>query len=454
LAVGDEMTFVGVTFASSSRSSAQNTNFVVPLVHVTQLIHEFSSMESAGNDNGKASLAAMPASMMTEESTGAPTETPTIAQAVAKPSKSKHARFPHTMLRIAPFNTLVREANDVLYNSSGGCSKGVFLTRIDRDSLLRYADPPVQEHSFVFAIDDIELDKFGMGRVSNDFFLGDRITFQSLAPLLHPSIAEPIHLKSCFEGKESIHTISLKWKKEYENGVPYIPEPYFEEQWTDFEVFGDLTIMQMVKDHITTFGKQSNPLVQRWLSPGEPLEPKLIITDVQKGTYAQRVLSEGMVIKTLNGHNVSTLKDFRDHFSPADKVWELETLTKVVYKVNFALALKNQLLASQSRPYLRTPALLDAVKTIERNVAARTSAAKQLERLPTNNATAAAGNGTIDEAVHVTKPRSPSLDPKLKKKANAAVGDKHTNAAEEALLQAQRHPSFGARLLRVEAPRG
>lgn len=74
-----------------------------------------------------------------------------------------------------------------------------------------------------------------------------------------------------------------------------------------------------------------------------------------------------MVISTLNGHNISTLKDFRDHFNPEGAAWELETDRGLLYTVNFRDEVKKQLAASarvESNRYLMTKTLTEALEKL------------------------------------------------------------------------------------------
>merc|ERR1719379_2979843 len=67
-----------------------------------------------------------------------------------------------------------------------------------------------------------------------------------------------------------------------------------------------------------------------------------------------------MIVKRVNGQNVSTLSDFRKHFSPKDAEWELETDDGVLYSVDFRGELQNQqarATADERSRYLLTPAV-------------------------------------------------------------------------------------------------
>jgi hypothetical protein len=102
------------------------------------------------------------------------------------------------------------------------------------------------------------------------------------------------------------------------------------------------------------------PSYDRWLTPENIKEPKLLVTRVQPGGYAATVLSRGMVLSTVNGEKVKTLEDYRRVFEkPNSSVWSLETERGVVYNVDFTDAMHDQLERVQSgEKFLMTPAVM------------------------------------------------------------------------------------------------
>merc|ERR1712135_167722 len=71
-----------------------------------------------------------------------------------------------------------------------------------------------------------------------------------------------------------------------------------------------------------------------------------MVSHVTPGTYASRVLTEGMVVAKVNGHDVSNLADFRSSFDSNSTSWMLETDRGVLYHVDFEKMLTEQLLAA------------------------------------------------------------------------------------------------------------
>merc|ERR1719310_1424008 len=114
--------------------------------------------------------------------------------------------------------------------------------------------------------------------------------------------------------------------------------------------------MQLTVNHVIELLRSGDhPTLGRWLLPENQMRPRLLITHVEKGTYASRVLSPGMVVQAINGQNVSTLTDARRAFAPEGATWELETDQGLVFSEKFHEALAKQLVEAATvsgRQYL------------------------------------------------------------------------------------------------------
>jgi len=265
-------------------------------------------------------------------------------------------------MRLAPIGALAVHANPALY-TFGGCKEGVFVSHVSKRSALYTAKPRVEEMSFIMSVDGVSLDGFGMGRMK-DRFLGDPLPFQSLMQIKESS-EDPVELITCKNKTITKHTVSMAWKPDYEPGIRMITEPHFEPDAADYEIFADVTVMQMTQNHVASLIASGGvpPSYGRWLLEDNEVTPRLIITKVQDGTYASTVLAPGMVVASINGHNVSSLKDFRQHFEPADGLWRLVTERSSMLVVAFAEAFAEQLLGyKQGRSFLLTPAVTKAAQ--------------------------------------------------------------------------------------------
>lgn len=280
------------------------------------------------------------------------------------PAKNSSQKTVHISLKWAPLGAVSVEANDVLYNISGGCSKGVYIAKIEKRSVLKTANPPVEEGSFIEAVAGVPLDSFGMGRM--DGFLGDPVPYDGIMQL-GEHVEDPVNLTICRRGKQTHHVASMVWNASaYQTGIKAVTEPHFHPEDVDFEYFNDVAVMQMTLNHVLELLKGGRPAtLGRWLLPENIAEPRLIVSYVKSGTYASRVLAPGMVISSLNGHNVTTLRDFRTHFQPHGDIWRMETERGVVYTSNFQQALHKQLTMVQAGPefsFLKTQAFIAAVQ--------------------------------------------------------------------------------------------
>jgi len=433
-AKADDLQVIGVNFASSVSEGAQNVNYVVPTAHLLQVLNEFAQLKAAlsREANETQNLASDEVKLASETITHSQAflaakdrpsdsmkpigshseEIEQISKAVLHMNGDGQKKsYPHFQLRIAPIDAIGIEANEALYNTSGGCHKGVFLSRILPTSALRLAKPPVPERSFLTAVDSVALDSFGMGRTAN--FLGDPTPFESLMTL-REKVSDPVTLVVCQQGKETKHVVSIRWRPEYSVAVNDVEEPHFEDKALDFETFAGVTLMQMTSNHIVELLKAGRPqTLSRWLLVENQEKPRLIITHVEEGTYASRVLTPGMVLEKVNGKNVSTLAQLREAFVPKGIAWTMESDRGLIFSVKWRDTLAEQVTNALSTPgkqYLLSPATLNASKTMklldlgDSGHAAGPLAdifSNQKAQVQFNMAAAIGGNG--DEKKHISK---------------------------------------------------
>lgn len=402
-AKAEDLQIIGVNFASSVSEGAQNVNYVVPTVHIQQVLHEFQHLKATLFAEAKATATGshLPTQVDTANSSASDAPPATVGSASSSeaspatlsrrlrlhsPARRKlkqdvgqhhpltsddllhmqaksEKAYPHFQLRIAPIDAIGIEASEALYDNSGGCHQGVFLSRILPTSALHSAEPPVHERSFLTVVDNVTLDSFGMGRTEN--FLGDPTPFESLMTL-RERIDDPVSLTTCQHGKETKHVVSIRWRPQYSVAVEDVEEPHFESKYMDFDVFAGVTFMQMTVNHIVELLKAGRPqTLSRWLLIENQEVPRLVITHVEEGTYASRVLTSGMVVQQVNGQNVSTLSDLRQKFHPKGMAWTLETDRGLIFTVGYKDSLTEQVTSAVSSPgrrYLLSPAPLAAAK--------------------------------------------------------------------------------------------
>jgi hypothetical protein len=228
------------------------------------------------------------------------------------------------------------------------------------------ADPPVPWQSFLVSVNGVELDKFGMG--SNPKYISDFVQFTDLVWMVE-SISKNFSFTTCKEGHETKHTASLSWHPEFDKGIVSVEEATFAE--IQYEVFGDLTIMEMTQNHIEEFFMSSGGVLAHWVHADVSYSPRLIVSAMAPGSYAEAILPVGAVVEKINGQAVRTLKDYRDHFIPTGSqkesaVWTLETNSGEVYAAIFKDVLKVQigLALEQFDKSQLTEAVVSAAKTL------------------------------------------------------------------------------------------
>jgi len=365
-AVGDAVDVLGVNFAAIPDHAAENVNYVVPALHIRQIIHKFwdgekKRQEELAKEDPKKK--AMKANLRGENGPQAQQEAykQLMTQSGGDPSVMREivggiSENQHVSLRLAPLEIVAVPSDEATY-AYGKCTKGVFLTIVEEKSALAAAIPPVKALSFITEVNGVTLDNFGQGRVEGEY-LKDPLPFTSMLQM-QDRIEGTNTIKVCRGGKVTEHTLSMGWQDRFETGVREVREPFYEQQAFDYEVFAEVTIMQMSINHIAML-MEVIPSFDRWLTPEGIKEPKLLVTKVQPGGYGSSVLARGMVLSTVNGEKVKTLEDYRRVFEkPNGSVWSLETERGVVYRVDFTEMMHQQLERVQGgEKFLMTPAVM------------------------------------------------------------------------------------------------
>jgi len=270
LLTADGSKVVGVNFAKSADSSAENINYVIPGWRVKSMLSTF-----------KARLA---------ESGGVPMRRP---------------------VRVPSADAVTFEANDAL-RSVSKCDKGLFIASLGPKSFFRQARPPVPARSFLTKVGGVDIDEFGMGTQKK--FCDDHVQYTDLF-FMQDDLEKPVDVEVCHNGVVTSHEVPLSWLEAYESGIQYVDEPSYEHTLTQFELFGDVSVMQMTLNHIEVLYKHS-PDLAAFLRPELSGTSRVVVHFVEPGTYASEFLSPGSVVTKLNGHEIHTLDDFRQYFIP------------------------------------------------------------------------------------------------------------------------------------------
>lgn len=335
---------VGVNFAAAVSEGAENVNYVVPATHVQQIINRFQALKASSTQKQQARPGA---SLL----------------GVARKPKSPEAPTPppHVSMKLAPVGAVPVHTSPALY-AYGGCQEGVFLAKVAKLSAFARARPPVPAASFVVAVDGVRVDSYGMG-VSPGHFLGDPVPFASIMQIKSRT-EEPVEVVTCMNGTVAKHSVSMVHNRSLDLGLREVSEPHFEPEALDFEVFADVTVMQMNLNHVALLIRLgAPPTFGRWLMEDSAIEPKLFISKVRPGSYASTVLAAGMVVSSVNGRNVSTLAEYREAFEPTNGLFVLRTELEVPFVIDFKEAFGQQLAESEAgRPYLFTKAMMSVAQ--------------------------------------------------------------------------------------------
>jgi len=312
---------VGVNFAKATQG--ENINYVIPVWRVQQMVKEHLQKQPRAPAHGE--------------------------------SWERH--------RVqVPKPELTTIESNVALHTMYGCELGIYIARVGERSLFMDASPPVAKGSFLVSVRGVKLDRFGMG--INTKYAADRVEYPDLL-FMAPDLSSDMEFETCSNGKTVRHTVSLAYRATFDRGIAYVDEPYQAGISKGYEVFGDISVMQMTVNHISAIvSEMGDPSPTRWLHPDLVAQPRLMITYVRSGSYAADVLSVGAAVKKLNGQEVRTLEEFRQHLAPEKgDIWTLETDTGKTCALKFQQSLQDQVQqANYGADYLLTPGILGAAR--------------------------------------------------------------------------------------------
>eukprot|EP00933_Yihiella_yeosuensis_P049372 TRINITY_DN461_c0_g1_i1.p1 TRINITY_DN461_c0_g1~~TRINITY_DN461_c0_g1_i1.p1 ORF type:complete len:605 (+),score=166.79 TRINITY_DN461_c0_g1_i1:98-1912(+) len=294
-----------------------------------------------------------------------------------QPEKPANGRFKRLPLRVPHHGLTTVEPNEELYTLSG-CNKGIYMARLSETGFMNQAaEPKVPVGSMLTSVAGSELDRFGMGNFEK--FAADKVSFADLFFMM-PKLSGSVEFETCKGGKVTKHTVSMKYKDEYDRGLMYVDEPVVTGMGEQYEQFGDIVVMQMTQNHVYHFMQTTGVnALARWLEPESITKPRLMITHVRAGSYAADVLPPGGSIERLNGKKVRTLDEWRAALLPDDNsdVWTLETDRGLKIALPLKRTVLGQIALAKNAPHVASPGFLALAKQLLNKQKAKVAAKKE-----------------------------------------------------------------------------
>jgi S1-C subfamily serine protease len=322
-----------INFAAAVGESSQNNNYAIPSWHVEQMLHEYDATAEPPAED-----ADLPSA--------------TYNQATCRASHT------NCIYHVPKMKAMAMAGNEELY-SRFGCPAGIFVNKIDKGSIASSAQPPILEKSFITAVNGMTIDKFGM--VKSDKYFGDPIIFTDIG-VMSPTF-KAVTVSACNCGKTEDHEVSTSALRQHkdakleeeQNNVPHMEEPGTAKM--DFEEFGGVTVQPLTVNIIKSLAEGHGRMDLIRFAVKKQKKPMLVVTGVAKVKERTGSLQVGDILASVNGHAVSTLQDFRDHFEPTgsngewegedqcksgEHMWTLETTTGKELAEDWHEALKYQ----------------------------------------------------------------------------------------------------------------
>jgi hypothetical protein len=142
--------------------------------------------------------------------------------------------------------------------------------------------------------------------------------------------------------------------------VRYFHEPICEK--VEYEVFGGLVVMELTSNHLAKLGTDNTGLL-KYDDDSARMESKLLITAIlEQSKIPQWSIQAGDIITKLNGNEVKTLADFREHFEPSGAYWTVETDASSLIVLDFKQTLASEAELAQIHNYMPSAAVLRTIK--------------------------------------------------------------------------------------------
>lgn len=224
------------------------------------------------------------------------------------------AFFQYPIIRCQRLGIIIRPTNDeTLEHLNLHNTEGVYLARIIKGSVAKKLG--LKAGDLITEIDELPLDKHGY--LESPWTHAKITIFNYLQRL---PFGTNIKLKVFRDGNfhTFIHTIEPRQK----NAIDYL-YPWIEDV-PDYEVIGGLVICQFSLNHLRNIEimhanrgdlLHKSSIMAKYFKEEHQLEPRLCITTVLPDSEAHRSQvfdGSDLIIKTVNGHPVKTIKDLHD----------------------------------------------------------------------------------------------------------------------------------------------
>ncbi len=197
------------------------------------------------------------------------------------------------------FTWATPEMVQYLDNPSEG---GWYIAKVFDNTLLK--DVGIQEDDMLYEVNGHKIDMYGELDVP---WSEDKVSLFEL--LNRYKIGQDLNFLIYRKGKPMEFNFKLEQK--------YLPPirsiyPEFEQEATDYEVFGGLVVMNLTLNHVGIM-LSSIPTMVNYGKVENQHDPALVITHVLPTSQAfkARVIRPGAIIEEINGKKVKTLADFR-----------------------------------------------------------------------------------------------------------------------------------------------
>jgi len=193
---------------------------------------------------------------------------------------------------------------------------------------------------------------------------------------------DQVKVATCNKSHKNVeHTLSMEWDEGYRTKIHNIVEPYFEPDSLKYEIFAGVTVMDLTLNHVIRLLKAGEPpTLGRWLLPEYQDKPRLLVTHVQEGSYASRVISPGMVIEKINDKKIGCLDEYRNmsNFWPEENIWTLETDRGILFTTDFERSLIEQIqMGKAGMTFLFCDSVVEAGQRLEEGLEHKMEANQQ-----------------------------------------------------------------------------
>merc|ERR1712070_66547 len=191
---------------------------------------------------------------------------------------------------------------------------GIYITSVQPLGLFEEAG--VKRGDLLVTVDSANIDRFGQTWMPT---MKDNINILGL--LARKKVGTPLVLGVWRAKEKKMVSLSVKYDSTKPFAIPYIYEPIL--QKPKFEIFAGIVLMELSLNMVSVLLSNNVAGLIKYTQPENRMKPRIVIAGVIPGSLAalDGSIKSGLLIDTINGKEVSSMKDVCGVLAQKPKQW-------------------------------------------------------------------------------------------------------------------------------------